>query len=822
MLPKKFIYTLITALSATTVFADAVSDNWNIKWQQGNGTGTVQGTEKKSGAYALHTIAMSPKDKCLFLRNEKIAVNPKGKYILSGYVKADTKNRQDSRIMLQYLDKSGKYKGTSHGLYSGGKHDWKYYERTTVIPEGIHFVRFAAGSFLAPGNSWFDDIKLVHADDRNGILASDGFEDSMEQNNHVWRIPIKMPKQKINAVVDINLLRTNADLFHYTGKNSLKGLSMTCNYQVMKPGNCYLSSDLGACYWYVFNLKSLKMSLGWSNEKLDLTSKGKKQAQVTFTSRDTRYFDDITKGPGSIRGHHYFHIYSPEGKSLGLSQSVSALVHPEASVFGKQQVEISESNRNSLFTLADLSKFSIAIDSFQADWKAKGKFAFKIKITDGEGDTFDINKVTSLNVAVDGEKLATTQMFDNYDIPQGWFTGQFDKKPENIKISAMVTAMTPTGKKINQINAEFTGNSSVPGFSVKPITNKTKEPEIEGRMIFISPHNILSKDPVKGKTQIKEIVRKAKESNINILTPFALGNRAWANYNIDNQYFRRIFKTYDPIAEFRNECSKANIKFHVIACTLPEGAEKIMGILKDHPDWAMRAGSKKKGWLDPSIPEVKAYRIESIAELVEKYKVDGVCLDYCRLSFGPSDRGAEIYQQEFGKDPRTFKFGSKDFIKWFKWTGNHLTDMVRQISERLRKINPDIKISAYVQGNKYSGEMKWAEYHQNYVEWVKKGYLDIVYPTSYIYDMLRFRVWSKRQIDTCRKADSKVPCMVTIGVISSHGRLRDSNQLIEQVNVLRDLNGDGASYFRWAGLEKWLPELKGKCYSRHAEIPSRK
>jgi uncharacterized lipoprotein YddW (UPF0748 family) len=820
---NKLFYSLLSGTISLSAFAGVTSENWSLKWRKDNGSGKIQGKIVKSGKYALETSTATKKSKSIFLRAEKIPVEPGKKYILNGYVKSATSKPSDSRIMMQYLDKSGKYKGSSHGIYAGGHHDWKFFKRTVKIPAGIYYVRLAAGNYLAPGRSWFDNIKLAPAENPKKVLAEDGFENSLESNDNVWRIPIKLRSQKSRAVVDINALRSNADLIHYTGRDSLKNLSLTCDYQVVKPGKCYLSSNYGTCYWYMFNLKTLAISLVWSDEKLDLTSKGNKQTIIPFQSRYTRYFDEISKGPGCIRGHHYFRIYSPAGKPLGSSQSANALIHPEASVFGKRQTQLSKSHRKSLYTLADLKNFTLMIDSLQVNWQPNGKFAFKIRVKDGENDIFDLNKVTSLNVLADGKKISVVQRFAPYDIPTGWFVGKFSSKaPETLNIAATVTAVTPQGNKTEKVAAQFSKNSNYQAFALKPWSNKTKEPASEVRMLFLSPQSILPQEPKKGKKQIKDIVNKARKANLNIMCPFAMGNRAWANYDTENQYFRRVFKKYDPIAIFREECTKAGLELHAIVCVLPEGAEKLLGILKKHPDWAMRAGGRKKGWLDPAVPEVKAYRLKDITRLVKKYKLDGISLDYARLSTGPSDRGAEIYKKKFGQDPRNFKYGSPDYIKWYRWTSNHLTDLVGQIHRELKKINPQIKISAYIQGDKYSGKNKWEGDHQDYLTWMSKGYLDIICPTAYIYDMLRFRAWCKRQIDVCRKANPKILCAPTIGVISSHGVLNNSDELLEQVNILRQLGSDGASYFRWAGLKKWLKELEEGCYPRPAQVPTEK
>jgi uncharacterized lipoprotein YddW (UPF0748 family) len=558
------------------------------------------------------------------------------------------------------------------------------------------------------------------------------------------------------------------------------------------------------------------MSLAWSDERMLLEDRGEWEITVPFFGRDIRYFDGFTKGASCVRGHHYFAIYSPDENFIDTSISVDVLTHPESSVFGARQTKLSESYRNCLFTTANLTKYELIIDSLRADWRSGGDFAFKIKVKDADNDIFDINRVKSLHVYADGKELSAKQYFFAYDIPSGWFVGKFGKKlPLELKVDVAIIAVTPSGRKEDMVSAVFT-RENAKGYS--PIKEKQEpEPDKEIRMLFMSPETFLSEDPEIGKKQIKDIIRQVKETNFNIISPFAMGNRTWANYNTDNKYFRRLFTKYDPIQIFRDECRKAGIELHATICVLPEGAETLKGILKDHPEWAMRAGKTRKGWLDPAIQEVRDYRIKDIVDLIKRYKLDGINMDYCRLSMGPSDRGAEIYKAKFGKDPREFEYESPDYVKWFTWEGKQLTEMVRQINVAAKAVNKDIKLSAYVQGRKYAGDRAWNEYHQDYIQWIKNGDLDIIYPTGYIFDMLRFKAWCKRQIDIVHNTDKNIPCAVTIGAITSHGSLKNSDELIRQVDILRELGGDGASFFRWEGLKKWIKPLEDGCYTKPAE-----
>lgn len=190
----------------------------------------------------------------------------------------------------------------------------------------MFFVRLAAGGYEVAGKSYFDDIVFS---DFTQALAADGFEDFIEASpSNVWRIRVKVPDEKINAVVDMVHFGADSDLVHYTGPDSIENLLLSCEYKVVKPGECYLSSNYYSSYWHTVHLKKLTTSLVWSDEKLDLTSAGAKTAKMPFQKRFSSYFDPVSKGENCVRGHHYFCIYDQNGKVIGQTKSVNALVHP--------------------------------------------------------------------------------------------------------------------------------------------------------------------------------------------------------------------------------------------------------------------------------------------------------------------------------------------------------------------------------------------------------------------------------------------------------------------------------------------------------------
>ncbi|OGV52634.1 MAG: hypothetical protein A2017_20750 [Lentisphaerae bacterium GWF2_44_16] len=658
----------------------------------------------------------------------------------------------------------------------------------------------------------------------------------------VWRFPVNLKSKNINGLVDVTDIRINEHLLHYTDNDRLTGLTMDMEYNVITPAQCYLSTSSGSMYWYNINLSNLNQSCIFTRGRIDLSNAGKHKTIASFTSRDQRYFNNIAKGPNVIRGCHGFAVKNEKGVLLGTTGSIwemfkknkkadietaentDELASPEKAFLGNGVNDVNRFYKNTLYTLANLENYRIEIADFSSGWKSGGTFAFRIYVVDADNNRYEVNRadIDATGILKTGEiKLDTEQAFDKYSIPLGYFSGKFGvETPEKIEIKIRTVAMSPRGREEKITERTFTKDEDSKIIIPGKFEKKAAEPAVEGRIIFMHPAKDLSRDPKEGMEQLRNIVRRAKENNFNVICPTAMGHRCMTGANLENKYFQRYFKEWDPFAEFRKICSEFGMELQAAVAVIPEGGEKLKGILIEHPEWAARSREGTvKGWLDPAVPEVKEYRIKDIVELVKKYDLDGICLDFCRLSGGPSDRGAEIYKAETGIDPRKVTIGSKEYIDWYMWTGNHLTDLVKRIHEEIKKAKPDCKLSAYVQGVKFNGEDKYREYHQNFTEWLRKGYLDMIYPTGYVYDMLRFKSWTAKQIQACREANPKVPVMVAIGVRSSHGALQNAQELSDQIDILRKLNGSGAFFFAWVYLEKWLEDARKNSYTHPASIP---
>ena len=94
-------------------------------------------------------------------------------------------------------------------------------------------------------------------------------------------------------------------------------------------------------------------------------------------------------------------------------------------------------------------------------------------------------------------------------------------------------------------------------------------------------------------------------------------------------------------------------------------------------------------WLDPSNPECRQYIKNFALEMVSKYKVDGLQLDYIRYPF--NNKGSEMGFNWLGRQKFERETGmSLDRLDddtrqlWVAWKVNNVSSFVKDISETLR------------------------------------------------------------------------------------------------------------------------------------------
>ncbi|HDN02125.1 MAG TPA: hypothetical protein ENF42_04030 [Candidatus Bathyarchaeota archaeon] len=139
---------------------------------------------------------------------------------------------------------------------------------------------------------------------------------------------------------------------------------------------------------------------------------------------------------------------------------------------------------------------------------------------------------------------------------------------------------------------------------------------------------------------------------------------------------------------------------------------------------------------------------------------------------------------------------------------------MKELYEAVKRLKPQVLVSAYVWTvrDPYICLRDW-------VEWVRKGYLDAVNPSGYIYNYKEYINRCKENIEAIRRVNPRVPIFINIGVHTSHGTLKSAAEIIKWVEGARKLKADGISYFTMKTLLPYIDEVSKALFREKASVP---
>ena len=176
---------------------------------------------------------------------------------------------------------------------------------------------------------------------------------------------------------------------------------------------------------------------------------------------------------------------------------------------------------------------------------------------------------------------------------------------------------------------------------------------------------------------------------------------------------------YDPLGFAVEECHKRGMEIQAWIATIPVGAKNSLGCRT-----LMKKGFRIRNfstgsYLDPADPGVAPYLASICGEIVRKYDVDGINLDYIRYPDGwprPSYRDGDTPDQR----------------------RSNITAIVRAIHDEVKAIKPWVKMSCSPIGkhadlSRYSSKNFNAHdrVSQEAQEWMRLGLMDQLYPMQY-------------------------------------------------------------------------------------------
>lgn len=249
---------------------------------------------------------------------------------------------------------------------------------------------------------------------------------------------------------------------------------------------------------------------------------------------------------------------------------------------------------------------------------------------------------------------------------------------------------------------------------------------------------------------------------------------------------------YDPLAFAIEECHKRGMELHAWMVAVPLGSDEVhkeMGaqsITKRYPHLCKRF--RKHWYLNPGHPDSQKYLASLVNELITRYDVDGVHLDYIRYPDRPKRFPDASEYRKYGKGKSLYQ-----------WRRDNITRLVRAVCHEVKRVKPWVKVSSAPLG-KYRNTARynagWNGYNDVYQEtqaWMQEGIQDMIFPMLYYRDNYFYPF----VLDWKEHSHGRM-VIPGLGIYFLHPSEGDwtLDEVERQLNFIRWSGCEGESYFR--------------------------
>jgi uncharacterized lipoprotein YddW (UPF0748 family) len=375
----------------------------------------------------------------------------------------------------------------------------------------------------------------------------------------------------------------------------------------------------------------------------------------------------------------------------------------------------------------------------------------------------------------------------------------------------------------------------------------------EFRGAWIRPASIQPEQVAK----VVQSLKKAHVGNVFLETYFqgetAYPSQVMKDYGLPEQHPQ--YQGGDPIQLWVDAAHKEGIKVHLwtqvfFAGNSQENSELYGPILHTYPQWR---NVQRPNWnvnhpvisdiepghyfLDPANPEVRTFLKKLLMEMVSRYDIDGLNLDYIRYpasaavnksiylqtTWGYTDSARQQFQaminqerttaeahrlvapKKVGKytagkhaaaklssaDPKELTLSSPLWPRWVAWRKAQVSSFVKEVSTGARTIKPNLLISAVVFP---SHEPTYAQKLQDYARWTSEGDVQALTPIG-------LSTNPDRMLKQCQllteQVQGKTP--IYVGIFGLYNRTSPV-ELVQQIDTVHQANMAGIVLFDWSRL----------------------
>jgi uncharacterized lipoprotein YddW (UPF0748 family) len=334
----------------------------------------------------------------------------------------------------------------------------------------------------------------------------------------------------------------------------------------------------------------------------------------------------------------------------------------------------------------------------------------------------------------------------------------------------------------------------------------------EGRALWIVRTTLDSR------SSIDRAIRYAKEGGFRILFVQVVG-RGDAYYRSSILPRGELLSPggdFDPLDYFLNRAHENGLEVHAWVNLLyiwssPRIPNSPLHVFRSHPEWLVkhysndgsggfnpgpyRGGGEGDRFLSPALPAVRNYLTGVVRELIDRYPIDGLHLDYVRYPSGDAgfeDYTRQMFKEAYHVDPVTLFDESADLpsgeemmAEWYEWRARQVTDLLAAIRRVQLEESPGLTLSvAVIPGIARARKV----YGQDWAEWAGRGLVDLVVVMTY--SPLRHVVLTQ-----VREARSSIRRgLLFVGMAAYN---QPVGRLVSRARELRELGVDGFSFFSY-------------------------
>jgi uncharacterized lipoprotein YddW (UPF0748 family) len=284
------------------------------------------------------------------------------------------------------------------------------------------------------------------------------------------------------------------------------------------------------------------------------------------------------------------------------------------------------------------------------------------------------------------------------------------------------------------------------------MTEQPQDPSLSALVVKPSPFNaeviVRSANNLSSPAAVSSLIRFAKANKITTLSVAVKQDEddeypsGTVFYN--SQIAPRAFGNFDGFGDLLTKAHAAGLK---VRAWIPQFHDQVA--FRKDPSWAMKAlingevvtytGSPgvHDYFVNPLNPQVQDYERSIIQEVLRKYDVDSVMLDWLRFdnwNMDLSDTSRAAFKADYGYDPLGLIFNTDNGgrSEWQDWRTRQIGNYVAAVRADVQSLRPSATLGVYVLPQAADTDRDFAEVGQDAAMF--KDSIDVIAPMCYYTD----------------------------------------------------------------------------------------